>query len=461
MSHNKINKIAWLIMAGIIVLPVAGYAQERLSEDYTHSVIAGRDRYETGAKIAKKVGNLDRIILVNGSESMADGLSASSLSGKLSASIIPIKKDEIPSYSKDIVKKASEVYIIGGTEAISENVENEISGKIIRIGGKNRFETSKKVAEYIGNYNKAYLVNGVTGEADAMSISSVSTRDVSPIILVEQNKSFSEKKSGVQYTVIGGTNVISDEIKNKYDAERISGATRFDTNKAVINRFYKDTDTKYYTCGDKLIDALSGSYIAKDDGIVLVAEDNNHKLLKRVNTVQLGWLDYDVPVSGKPVDDESSNDNIGNSGGGSVGEDSEPQTAKLEIINETNMLDIKAIPYSKDIALKNITPYTFTIKNSGNVGLDVDFMISVVRKTLPVSDDFINVEIKDDNGTTVYSGNFLAVANGLKGENIMLLPNTEKSFKLWAWIDEKAELENLEKGLIEFRVGAVGNQSTE
>jgi len=99
--------------------------------DKKHEQLIGRDRYETATLVARKLGQYKRVILVNG---MADGLSAASLAGKVSATIIPVKADSIPDSAKPVIAKAHEVYIIGGTNAISKKVERSLSGKkIIRI----------------------------------------------------------------------------------------------------------------------------------------------------------------------------------------------------------------------------------------------------------------------------------------------------------------------------------------
>lgn len=268
--------------------------------DYSHETIIGDNRFETGAMVAEKVGNYKTIILVNASRTLADGLSASSLAGKESATIIPIKYDSIPDCSKDIIAKADAVYLIGETEAISQKVEDSLTNnKVIRIGGEDRFETSEEVAKYIGSYDEAFIVNGLIGEADAMSVSSVAARDISPIILSNGSKINYDKENGVSYTVIGGTSVIPDSMQKKFDAERIGGATRYDTNRMVIKEYYDGGSTRYFCNGDTLIDALTASYLARNDGIVLVSAKDNHDLLYAVDTIQVGGLPFEVSFNKK------------------------------------------------------------------------------------------------------------------------------------------------------------------
>lgn len=148
--------------------------------------IVGSNRYETAAKIADRMGNYDTAILVNSDKSLADGLSASSLAGKENAPILLVKQNSIPDATMARLENVSKVYIIGGTAAISENIEWQLYGKeIIRISGKDRLETSGKIAELMGMYDKAFVVNGFKGEADAMSVASVAARDHAPILLTD------------------------------------------------------------------------------------------------------------------------------------------------------------------------------------------------------------------------------------------------------------------------------------
>lgn len=257
--------------------------------------IIGSDRYETAAKIADKMGYYDTAILVNGDKSLSDGLSASSLAGKEKAPILLVKQNTIPKETLSRVLKAKKVYIIGGTAAISKDVEKQLSGKeIVRIDGKNRVETSEKVAKLVGNYNEAFIVNGNTGEADAISVASVAAKNHAPILLTNGKSSTHSKKSNVEYYVIGGNAVVSDSLVSKFDAERISGSDRYETNRAVIEEFYPDESKYYYTKGDLLVDALAVSPLSKDNGVVLVSPKSDNSILKDKDLVQVGGMDFDI-----------------------------------------------------------------------------------------------------------------------------------------------------------------------
>ncbi|WP_418567151.1 cell wall-binding repeat-containing protein [Peptacetobacter sp.] len=261
----------------------------------TKTEIIGDDRYETSAKIADKMGYYDTAILVNGDKSLSDGLSASSLAGKEKAPILLVKQNTIPKETLTRALKAKKIYIIGGTAAISEDVEKQLAGKeIVRVDGKNRVETSEKVAKLVGNYDEAFIVNGNTGEADAISVSSVAAKNHAPILLTNGKTSTHSKKTGVEYYVVGGDAVVSDSIVSEFDAERISGSDRYETNRAVIKEFYPNKNKYYYTKGDLLVDALAVSPLSKDNGVVLVSPKSDNSILKDKDLVQVGGMDFEI-----------------------------------------------------------------------------------------------------------------------------------------------------------------------
>ena len=268
-----------------------------IKPSYDHNKIIGSDRYYTAAKIADKLGSYDNVVLVNATSTMSDGLSASGLAGKEKGAILLTKKDSIPKVTMDRLKKVKKVYIIGGENAISAKVANEITAagiKVERIGGKNRVETSELVAKKLGNYKKAFVVNGFKGEADAMSASSVAAKNGAPILLTNGKTSTHDKKSGVKYYVVGGNNVVNKSIANKYNAEVLAGDDRYETNREVINEFYGESETLYFANGETLVDALTASTLSKDDGLVLVGRKSDNKILNKKNTIQVGGIKFSV-----------------------------------------------------------------------------------------------------------------------------------------------------------------------
>lgn len=251
--------------------------------------IKGKDKYETAAKIAEKQ-KYTKVILVNLDKSLADGLSASGLSGSVKAPILLTKKGSIPNVTLDKLKGVTKVYIIGGESSVDKNVEQKIKQKGIevkRIKGEDRVQTSYNVAREIDSINhvkKVILTNGFKGEADAMTVAPVAVRDGVPILLTNGN-SAPFNGSYMESYAIGGVNSISDKLVKDTNSTRIGGINRFDTNKKIINKFYPGVKNFYIVKSDNLVDALTGSFIAKDMPIVLVDKGSDKSILKNSNKV--------------------------------------------------------------------------------------------------------------------------------------------------------------------------------
>ena len=239
--------------------------------------IVGKDRYETAALISDKF-NYSTVILVNGL-SIADGLSASGLSGTVNAPILLTEINNIPDYTLKRIENVQTIYIIGGEAVISKNIENNLKtlGKtLIRLDGKDRFLTSYSVAneiERIKGLGEIYYVNGLIGEADAMSIAPVAAKKANPVILTDGTPT--DFKRNIKSYAIGGTSVINGYFD--LFSERIAGENRFETNKNVINKFYSDKSHINLSKSNELIDALTAS--ALKEPVVLIDNTSDKSVI--------------------------------------------------------------------------------------------------------------------------------------------------------------------------------------
>ena len=239
--------------------------------------IIGKDRYETASMIADKL-DYSAAVIVNGN-SLADGLSASGLSGSINAPILLTKNNSLPDSTLKKIKNVDKVYLVGGDGVISPKVETNLkkSGKkVIRLGGKNRIATSHAVANEINKIkgiSEIYYVNGWTGEADAMSIAPVAAKNGNPVILTDGNKT-SYRKNVKSYT-IGGTGV----LKTYFDSfsERIGGKDRFETNSKVIRKFFPNKTHVNLSKSHVLIDALTAS--ALKEPVVLISPKSDKSII--------------------------------------------------------------------------------------------------------------------------------------------------------------------------------------
>ncbi|WP_131005407.1 cell wall-binding repeat-containing protein [Clostridioides difficile] len=261
--------------------------------------IQGKNKYEIAGKIADK-NAYKTAILINTSNSIADGLSASGLAGALNAPILLTEKNTIPTETYARLKNVSKVYIIGGTYSISTSVENSLKSKkmkVVRIKGNDRIKTSYNVAKEINSIKKVdevILTNAYKGEADTISAAPVSVRDIAPIVLTD-GKSVPFSTSNVKTYAVGGSISMSTSLVNKTNAKRLGGSDRYDTNKKVIKEFYPDASEFYLSDGYDLVNALTGSTIAKENPIVLVSESSDKSILAGADKItRLGSISDSV-----------------------------------------------------------------------------------------------------------------------------------------------------------------------
>ncbi|BFN03709.1 cell wall-binding repeat-containing protein [Clostridium tetani] len=243
--------------------------------------ICGVDRYQTAVKISQngwKSGS-DYAILASG-EDYADALCATSLAKAKDAPIFLTKKNSLNEETLKELKRlgVKKLYIIGGYGSISEEIENKVKSVVKnteRLQGKDRYETSVKIAEKLGESNKVILTSG-EGYADALSIAPVAAIKGIPVVLTKvrelptSTKEYIKSIGATTTYVIGGTEAISDTVKNLVPSpERIYGQDRFETNSEIIKAFAIEFDFENAyvalgvgSTGKEFADGLSASALS-------------------------------------------------------------------------------------------------------------------------------------------------------------------------------------------------------
>ena len=202
--------------------------------------LGGADRYETSYKVAKevlsKVGKVESVFVANGIKGEADIVSASPVSYREKAPILLTNGKTIKSELKDISMKASNRYIIGGDRVVTKSVEKSLS-PAVRIGGKDRFSTNKKIVDKFYSDPKEFNIVDTSDYTMATIACSISTE--TPIALVDYRFDPIVLKNAEKITAIGnisdstiskaigysgGFNTYNyDWTKNKYIAHALGG----------------------------------------------------------------------------------------------------------------------------------------------------------------------------------------------------------------------------------------------
>lgn len=241
------------------------------------SRIAGQNRYESAAQISREqFTNAKKVIVVN-AQKYADALSATTLSdGKYS--ILYTEKDSLPTATRNEIQRLNpvEVYLLGGKQSISSGIENilkKYSNKVTRIAGRDRYETSAKVAAM--SKKKNVVIASGENFSDPLYASSYAYSNNAKILL-SSGKTLSRQtrdyllrnKSSIgKVTVVGGGQSISSatvryiqSVTGK-NVSRISGRSRYDGSVKVANSMNKDK--VFIASGEDFADALAISPLAQ------------------------------------------------------------------------------------------------------------------------------------------------------------------------------------------------------
>ncbi|MBC2425483.1 cell wall-binding repeat-containing protein, partial [Clostridium beijerinckii] len=250
----------------------------------------GADRFTTAQTVAKEsFKKAENVILVNGL-GYADSVSATPFAKLKSAPIL--LTDALDKPSKDLLATLTElgvknIYIVGGKGVVTEIMEKELgkSYKVERIGGNSRYETNAEIAKKViaaTKAEKAILVNGQDGYADALSVASIAATKGYPVIFGNKNKVPTDVKDAIknvkEVLAVGGEGVLPEEIFKHIKAKRIAkGSDRFDTNLKVLEHFNGDFkfDNIFVAAGgddskSKFADALVASAAAAKHGAPVV-----------------------------------------------------------------------------------------------------------------------------------------------------------------------------------------------
>ena len=202
------------ILGGEASVPVE--LETELAE-YKVERLAGSDRYETNLQILKEVGVRNTLLICSG-KNYADSLAVSSTGYPIM--LVGDKLTE--SQKRFLFIKNLEIIIIGGTGAVNQTVENELSvydNDIERLAGADRFETARLVAEqFFPDANSAILAFG-KNYPDGLCGGPLGYLTQSPILLAAECQEHNADAYAQQLNiesgyVVGGTAVVSERTQN-------------------------------------------------------------------------------------------------------------------------------------------------------------------------------------------------------------------------------------------------------
>jgi putative cell wall-binding protein/Tol biopolymer transport system component len=255
--------------------------------------LAGADRYETAIAISDAgfPDGTDTVVITTG-EDWPDALSASALAGTVDCPILLTPSDALAPATRIEIERlgAENAYVIGGTGAVSAGVMSELesmlSGSVWRIGGADRYETSRLVAletiDLLGRqFDGTCLVATGMDYPDAVGASPLAAGLGWPIVMVDPMADEVATPFSVDSAVIlGGTGAIpqwvEDDLRFEFgnsNVDRMAGADRYETSAMVAEHGFESGmrwNGVGITTGGAFPDALVGGVVLGRNGSVML-----------------------------------------------------------------------------------------------------------------------------------------------------------------------------------------------
>lgn len=254
---------------------------------------AGADRIATSVDVAHSTypDGTDTVVIAH-AFGYADALAGGPLAATLDAPILLSDQAALPQPVADAVEAlgADEAVLLGGTEALSEQVEADLVSlgvDVSRVGGATRFHTAAEIATLVGG-DQVYVTEGQDpdpnrGWPDAVSVSPLASMQQRPILLVTTDvlpEATADALQGTSATIVGGAAAVSADVADSIAGTtgsavgRIAGGTRYGTSLAV-SRVARDAgmdaSTSWFATGARYPDSLTaGPAIAATDGVLML-----------------------------------------------------------------------------------------------------------------------------------------------------------------------------------------------
>ena len=267
--------------------------EDGVFKNVIHQRFQGENRAKTAVNVQRHYfANTNKVILVN-DNAYPDAISATNVSmGKYP--LLYTGKNSLSVETKSALDKMflDEIYLMGGVNTISKNVENKLKknfphAKITRIMGNNRYDTSAESAKTRANTTNLIFAAG-TNYADALYATSLAAHQNAPILLVSNEGLSQSTRKFIQsignidsVTIVGGEISVNQSVKNQIEAltkkrvTRLAGVDRYESSVEVAKRVNANPAEVITTSGEVFADALVSSTVAQKikAPILLVKKD--------------------------------------------------------------------------------------------------------------------------------------------------------------------------------------------
>lgn len=200
---------------------------QELAEDFEVDRVAGADRFETSAELARLYDpeSVDTVYIASGADrAFADALTGAALAGSQGAPVLLTHPTRAPDAVLDVLGDLApeHVIVLGGSSAVTDDVADAL-GATERIGGSNRWATAVLVAERAESTSTRYVASGLNWP-DALAGSALAGSEGAAILLTRPAVLPAATEAAIigtaptRVTVLGGTAVVSEEVAEALEA---------------------------------------------------------------------------------------------------------------------------------------------------------------------------------------------------------------------------------------------------
>ena len=248
----------------------------------------GADRYAVAARVSGEYEpGVPVVYIVKGSD-FPDALSAAPAAAAQGGPLLLVQPDAVPALVTAEIERLRprKIVVVGGTGSVSPSVYDELSKltpSIHRLGGADRYETSRAVVDYAFGGAGAIRVYLATGSnfPDALSASAAAGTKGGAVLMVRGSASdldaatenLLRKLRPLDVVIAGGSASVSTGIEAAAKllgapgkSFRLGGADRYASSRNINNEAFTAAETVYLATGATFPDALAGAALAGKKG---------------------------------------------------------------------------------------------------------------------------------------------------------------------------------------------------
>ncbi|MDO4673279.1 MAG: cell wall-binding repeat-containing protein, partial [Porphyromonadaceae bacterium] len=230
-------------------------------------LVTGTSKVSLQGNITSKKNNSDKapVISLVGENAKAELTKGSKINGKSDPDSELIITDE---NSKNNFTNGNNTSSGGGSVPSKPSKPTYTHEK---IEGLDRYETAAKIADKLGSYDTAVLVNATSTMSDGLSAAGLAGKEDAAILLVKKDSipkaTMDRIKKVKKVYIVGGESAISAKVANEITAagvkvERLGGKTRVETSELVAKEIGNYSNAFVVNGFKGEADAMSASSIA-------------------------------------------------------------------------------------------------------------------------------------------------------------------------------------------------------